>query len=390
MKLRTPAPRPSVTLLPAVRLLAAGLAAAVLAACGGKQDAASTGTAAAGEEKVLNVYNYSDYIAEDTIPNFEKQTGIRVTYDVYDSDEVLEAKLLAGSSGYDVVVPTLNFFGRQIQAGVFKELDKSKIPNLANLDPAVMERIATQDPGNRYGVPYMSGTTGIGFNVDKIEEIFGSTEVTGSWSLVFDPAKISKLKDCGVTLLDTPSDMIPIALHYLGEDPHSADPAVLQKAADLIKGIRPYVQNFHSSQYVGSLANGGTCLVVGWSGDIIQARDRAEEASNGVHVAYSIPKEGAPQWFDMLAIPKDAKHPEAAYAFINYLLQPKVAAANTNFIHYANPVPTATPLVDEAIRTDPTIYPPADVAAKMFTYSINTPETDKLYTRLWTEITTGR
>ena len=327
MKLRTPAPRPSVTLLPAVRLLAAGLAAAVLAACGGKQDAASTGTAAAGEEKVLNVYNYSDYIAEDTIPNFEKQTGIRVTYDVYDSDEVLEAKLLAGSSGYDVVVPTLNFFGRQIQAGVFKPLDKSKIPNLANLDPAVMERIATQDPGNRYGVPYMSGTTGIGFNVDKIEEIFGSTEVTGSWSLVFDPAKISKLKDCGVTLLDTPSDMIPIALHYLGEDPHSADPAVLQKAADLIKSIRPYVQNFHSSQYVSSLANGTTCLVVGWSGDIIQARDRAEEAGNGVNVGYSIPVEGAPQWFDMLAIPADAKHPENAYAFINYLLEPQVAEA---------------------------------------------------------------
>ena len=390
MKLRTPAPRPSVTLLPAVRLLAAGLAAAVLAACGGKQDAASTGTAAAGEEKVLNVYNYSDYIAEDTIPNFEKQTGIRVTYDVYDSDEVLEAKLLAGSSGYDVVVPTLNFFGRQIQAGVFKELDKSKIPNLANLDPAVMERIATQDPGNRYGVPYMSGTTGIGFNVDKIEEIFGSTEVTGSWSLVFDPAKISKLKDCGVTLLDTPSDMIPIALHYLGEDPHSADPAVIQKAADLIKGIRPYVQNFHSSQYVSSLANGTTCLVVGWSGDIIQARDRAEEAGNGVNVGYSIPVEGAPQWFDMLAIPADAKHPEHAYAFINYLLEPQVAANNTNYIQYANPVASATPLVDEAIRNDPTIYPPDAVKAKLFTYAVNSPETDKLYTRLWTEIKTGR
>ena len=390
MKLRTPAPRPSVTLLPAVRLLAAGLAAAVLAACGGKQDAASAGTAAAGEEKVLNVYNYSDYIAEDTIPNFEQQSGIRVTYDVYDSDEVLETKLLAGSSGYDVVVPTLNFFGRQIQAGVFKPLDKSKIPNLANLDPAVMQLIAAQDPGNQYGVPYMSGTTGIGFNVDKVTAAFGSTDVTNSWSLVFDPAKISKLKDCGVTLLDTPSDMIPIALHYLGEDPHSADPAVIQKAADLIKGIRPYVQNFHSSQYVSSLANGTTCLVVGWSGDIIQARDRAEEAGNGVNVGFSIPVEGAPQWFDMLAIPADAKHPENAYAFINYLLEPQVAANNTNYIQYANPVASATPLVDEAIRNDPTIYPPDAVKAKLFTYAINSPETDKLYTRLWTEIKTGR
>ncbi len=367
-----------------LRILTLGLASAMLSACGG-------GNGGGQDSQVLNVYNYSDYIAEDTIPNFEKQSGIKVTYDVFDSDEMVETKLLAGNSGYDVVVPTLNFFGRQIQAGVFLPLDKSKIPNLANLDPAVMKRIATQDPGNQYGVPYMIGTTGIGYNVDMLKERFGgSADIANSWDLVFKPENISKMKDCGVTILDTPADMIPIALHYLGLDPHSGDPADLQKAADLLKSIRPYVQNFHSSQYVGSLANGGTCLVVGWSGDIIQARDRAAEASNGVHVAYSIPKEGAPQWFDMLAIPKDAKHPEAAYAFINYLLEPEVAAANTNFIHYGNPVPTATPLVDEAIRTDPTIYPPADVAAKMFTYSINTPETDKLYTRLWTEVKTGR
>ena len=381
MKLETTAPR----------LLALGIAAILLAACG-KQEGpgAGAGAAAAGEEKVLNVYNYSDYIAEDTIPNFEQQSGIRVTYDVYDSDEVLETKLLAGSSGYDVVVPTLNFFGRQIQAGVFMPLDKAKIPNLANLDPAVMKLIAAQDPDNRYGVPYMSGTTGIGFNVDKVTAAFGSTDVTDSWSLVFDPAKISKLKDCGVTLLDTPSDMIPIALHYLGEDPHSADPAVIQKAADLIKGIRPYVQNFHSSQYVSSLASGTTCLVVGWSGDIIQARDRAEEAGNGVNVGFSIPQEGAPQWFDMLAIPADARHPDNAHAFINYLLEPQVAANNTDYIQYANPVASATPLVDEAIRTDPTIYPPDEVKAKLFTYAVNSPETDKLYTRLWTEIKTGR
>ncbi|HYG05168.1 MAG TPA: polyamine ABC transporter substrate-binding protein [Stenotrophomonas sp.] len=376
-----------------LRILTLTLATTLLAACGGKgEDSAQAGKpgGAASQEKVLNVYNYSDYIAEDTIPNFEKATGIRVTYDVFDSDEMVETKLLAGSSGYDVVVPTLNFFGRQIQAGVFLPLDKSKIPNLANLDPEVMARIAQQDPGNKYGVPYMIGTTGIGYNVDKIKAIFGSTDIANSWDLVFKPENISRLKDCGVTLLDTPSDLIPIALNYLGLDPHSHDPAQIQQAADLIKKIRPYVQNFHSSQYVSSLANGSTCLAVGWSGDIIQARDRAEEAKSGVTVAYSIPKEGAPQWFDMLAIPKDAKHPENAYAFINYLLQPEVAAANTNFIHYANPVPKATPLVSEEIRNDPTIYPPADVAARMFTYSINTPEVDKLYTRLWREIKTGR
>ncbi|WP_045770320.1 polyamine ABC transporter substrate-binding protein [Xanthomonas albilineans] len=340
--------------------------------------------------KVLNVYNYSDYIAESTIPDFEKKTGIQVTYDVFDSDEMVEAKLLAGGSGYDVVVPTLNFFGRQIQAGLFLPLDKRKIPNLANLDPQIMQRIAQQDPGNTYGLPYMIGTTGIGYNVDKVKAAFGSTDVANSWDLVFKPGNLARLKDCGVTLLDTPADLIPIALHYLGEDPHTTDAAKIEQAAALLKRIRPYVQNFHSSQYVTSLANGSTCLVVGWSGDIIQARDRAEEAKNGVHLAYSIPKEGAPQWFDMLAIPKDAKHPQNAYAFINDLLTPEVAAANTNVIHYANPVPKATPLVNPAIRNDPTIYPPPAVAAKMFTYAINPPEVDKLYTRLWTQIKTGR
>jgi putrescine transport system substrate-binding protein len=373
-----------------LRILSLTLATVLLAACGGRSDDTAKAGGAAPQEKVLNVYNYSDYIAEDTIPKFEQETGIKVTYDVFDSDEMVETKLLAGSSGYDLVVPTLNFFGRQIQAGVFLPLDKSKIPNLANLDPEVMKRIAQQDPDNKYGVPYMIGTTGIGYNVDKVKAAFGSTDIANSWDLVFKPENIAKLKDCGITILDTPSDMIPIALNYLGLDPHSQDPKQIQQAADLIKKIRPYVQNFHSSQYVSSLANGSTCLAVGWSGDIIQARDRAEEAKNGVQIAYSIPKEGAPQWFDMLAIPKDAKHPDNAYALINYLLQPEVAAANTNFIHYANPVPKATPLVSEEIRNDPTIYPPADVAAKMFTYSINPPEVDKLYTRLWSEIKTGR
>ena len=346
--------------------------------------------AAQAADKVLHIYNWSDYIAEDTIPNFERERGVKVNYGVFDSNEVLEAKLLAGASGFDVVVPSLQFLGRQIQAGVFQPLEKERLKNYGGLDPELMERLALQDPGNRYGIPYLWGTTGIGFNVDKVTAAFGGTEVAGSWDLVFKPENIAKLKDCGVTLLDTPSDMIPIALHYLGEDPHSADPAVLQKAADLIKGIRPYVQNFHSSQYVSSLANGTTCLVVGWSGDIIQARDRAEEAGNGVNVGFSIPAEGAPQWFDMLAIPADAKHPENAYAFINYLLEPQVAANNTNYIQYANPVASATPLVDEAIRNDPTIYPPDAVKAKLFTYAVNSPETDKLYTRLWTEIKTGR
>jgi len=369
-----------------LKTLTVVLAAAALAACGGKDDKAG-GDASA---KTLNVYNWSDYIAEDTLPEFEKATGIKVTYDVFDSDEMVETKLLAGSSGYDVVVPSLSFLGRQIQAGVFLPLDKSKIPNLKNVDPKMLERIALQDPGNQYAVPYLWGTSGIGYNVDKVKAVFGSTDVTGSWDVVFKPENAAKLKDCGITVLDTPSELIPIALNYLGEDPHSFDPAVIDKAAALLKTIRPYIRNFHSSSYINDLANGDVCLVVGWSGDIIQARDRAAEAGNGVNVAYSIPKEGAPQWFDMLAIPKDAKHVDNAYAFINYLLDPKVAAANTNFVTYPNPVPASRPMVDAEIAEDPTIYPPAEVDAKLFTFAVLPPEVDRQYTRIWTELKTGR
>jgi putrescine transport system substrate-binding protein len=369
-----------------LKTLTVMLAAAVLAACGGKDDKAADGA----PSKTLNVYNWSDYIAEDTIPNFEQQSGVKVTYDVFDSDEMVETKLLAGSSGYDVVVPSLSFLGRQIQAGVFLPLDKSKIPNLKNVDPKMLERIALQDPGNQFAVPYLWGTSGIGYNVDKIKAIFGDTAVTGSWDVVFKPENAAKLKDCGITVLDTPSELIPIALNYLGEDPHSFDPAVIDKAAALLKSIRPYIRNFHSSSYINDLANGDVCLVVGWSGDIIQARDRAAESGNGVNVAYSIPKEGAPQWFDMLAIPKDAKNVDNAYAFINYLLDPKVAAANTNYVTYPNPVPESKPLVDKAIADDPTIYPPADVDAKLFTFAVLPPEVDRQYTRIWTELKTGR
>ncbi|MGN6222149.1 polyamine ABC transporter substrate-binding protein [Pseudoxanthomonas sp.] len=363
-----------------------------LAACGGKPETGkgATGPAAADGAKEVNVYNWSDYIAEDTIPNFEKQSGIKVTYDVFDSNEVVETKLLAGSSGYDIVVPTLNFLGRQIQAGVFMPLDKSKIPNYANLDPELMKRIERQDPGNRYAIPYMWGTTGIGYNIDKVKAAFGNTDIANSLDIVFKPENVSKLKDCGVTLLDTPSEVIPMALNYLGEDPNSFDPKVIEKAAALLKSVRPYITNFHSSQYIDAMANGDTCLVVGWSGDIIQARDRAEEAGNGVKIAYAIPKEGAPQWFDMLAIPKDAKHVDNAYAFINYLLDPQVMANNSNFIHYPNAIPKAKALMVKDIVDDPTVYPPPEVEAKLFTFAILPPEVDRQYTRIWTELKTGK
>ncbi len=372
-----------------LRILGAMIAACTLAACGGKGDEKSA-AAGGGESKNVNVYNWSDYIAEDTIPNFEKATGIKVTYDVFDSNEVLETKLLAGSSGYDVVVPTMNFLGRQIQAGVFLPLDKSKIPNYANLDPVIMKKLESQDPGNQYAIPYMWGTTGIGYNVDKVKAAFGNTDLTNSLDIVFKPENAAKLKDCGITVLDTPSELIPIALNYLGEDPNSTDPAVINKAAALLKSVRPYITNFHSSQYIDALANGDICLVIGWSGDIIQARDRAAEAENGVNIAYNIPKEGAPQWFDMLSIPKDAKNVDSAYAFINYLLDPQVMANNSNFISYPNAIPKSLPLMEKSITEDPTIYPPPEVAAKLFTFAIIPPEVDKLYTRIWTELKTGK
>ena len=373
-----------------LRTLAVVMAACTVAACGGggKEDKAAAPKQSA--DKVVNVYNWSDYIAEDTIPNFTQATGIKVTYDVFDSDEMVETKLLTGSTGYDVVVPSLSFLGRQIQAGVFLPLDKSKLPNLKNVDPELLKRIALQDPGNQFAVPYLWGTSGIGYNVDKVKAVFGNTDVTNSWDLVFKPENISKLKDCGVTVLDTPSELIPIALNYLGEDPHSFDPKVIDKAAALLKTIRPYIRNFHSSSYIQDLANGDICLVVGWSGDIIQARDRAAEADNGINVAYSIPKEGAPQWFDMMAIPKDAQHVDNAYAFINYMLDPKVAAANTNFVTYPNAIPSSKPMVDPEIANDPTIYPPPAVDAKLFTFAVLPPEIDRQYTRIWTELKTGK
>nr|MBO2512200.1 spermidine/putrescine ABC transporter substrate-binding protein PotF [Gammaproteobacteria bacterium] len=360
-----------------------------LAACGRSGESGEEATKPSGAG-VVHVYNWSDYIADDTVPGFERETGIKVTYGMFDSNELLEAKLLAGGSGFDVVVPSLQFLGRQIQAGVFQPLDKSRLENYSGLDPALMERIAIQDPGNQYAVPYLWGTTGIGYNVDKVVEAFGSAEVADSWSLLFDPDKVSKLAHCGVMLLDTPSEAIPAALAYLGEDPNSHDPEVIRKGAALLAKIRPYIRTFHSSQYIDALANGSACLVMGWSGDVLQARDRAEEAGNGVKVAYAIPKEGAPLFFDMLAIPRDAKNIDQAYAFIDYLLRPDVAASNTNYVSFPNPVPASLEQVDEEIRNDPTIYPPPEVAGKLFMLAVVPPEVDRLYTRIWTELKSGR
>ncbi|MFU8820387.1 MAG: polyamine ABC transporter substrate-binding protein [Gammaproteobacteria bacterium] len=338
----------------------------------------------------LFIYNWSDYIAEDTIAQFEAETGIKVTYDVFDSNEVLEAKLLAGSTGYDLVVPSLSFLGRQIVAGAFQPIDRSKLSNYGNLDAELMARIADTDPGNKFSVPYLWGTTGIGYNVGKIAEIFGEDFEVNSWSLVLDPANASKLAGCGFSMLDAASEMIPVALHYIGEDPNSFDPAVIAKAQDAMLVVRPHVTYFHSSQYINDLANGDTCVAVGWSGDVFQAADRAEEAEQGVEVDYVIPDEGAPMWFDMLAIPADARNPENAHLFIDFLLRPEVMAEITDYVAFANAVPASLEIMDEEVRDNPAIYPPEEVMEKLYTLKVLPREVDRVYTRLWTTVRTGR
>ncbi|ROS00090.1 putrescine transport system substrate-binding protein [Sinobacterium caligoides] len=345
----------------------------------------------AEEEKLLNIYNWSDYIAEDTLANFEKETGIKVVYDVFDSNDVLEAKLMSGRTGYDIVVPSSTFMARQIQAGVFQPLDTSKIPNLKNLDPVMMKRLDTMDPGNKYGVPYLWGTTGIGYNVKKIKELLGDDAPVNSWDLFYDPKYASKLASCGIAVLDAWDEIIPATLNYLGEDPNSHDAKLVKgKVKDKLMEIRPYITYFHSSQYINDLANGDVCLAVGWSGDIIQAMDRAEDAGAGVELAYAIPHEGAGLWFDMLTVPKDAKHPENAFAFINYLLRPEVMAGITNYVWYPNAVPSSNPLIDEEITGDPSIYPDEETSSKLYSFEITPDKFDRMATRVWARVLSGR
>lgn len=340
------------------------------------------------EEKVLNIYNWSDYIAKDTVPNFEKLTGIKVRYDVFDSNEVLEAKLLAGHTGYDLVVPSANFLARQVQAGVFQKLDKSKLTNYGNLDPEMMKTLAKYDPDNAYAIPWEWGTTGIGYNVKKIKERMPDAPI-GSWDMVFNPEVVAKFKDCGVTMLDAPTEIVASALKYLGKDPASEDPEDLKAAEALLMKIRPNIKYFHSSQYINDLANGEICLVIGWSGDVFMAKSRAEEAKQGTEIAYYIPKEGAEVWFDLMAIPADAPHPQNALEFMNYVLEPKVIAAVSNYVSYANANAAATQYVDDSIKNDPAIYPPPEVKAKLFPNPVHSAEFDRLLTRTWTRIKTG-
>jgi len=340
--------------------------------------------------RVVNIYNWSDYIDPTVIDEFSKSTGITVRYDTFDSNDTLEAKLLAGKSGYDVVAPTAYFLERQIKAGIFQKLDKSKLPNLANAWPEITRRLARYDPGNLYAVNYMWGTTGIGYNARKARELLGSDSRIDSWDAVFKPASLARFKDCGVHLLDSSDDILAAALHYLGLDPNTTREGDYQKAAELVSAIRPSVRKFHSSEYLNALASGEICFVVGFSGDIKQAQKRAKEARNGVEVAYSIPKEGAQLWFDNFALPRDAKNIAEAHAFIDFLQKPEIAAKNSNLVAYANGNLASQKFLDKAILDDRTIYPDEATMSRLYTISAHDAKTTRLMNRLWTRIKTGR
>ena len=338
----------------------------------------------------VNVYNWSDYIAEDQLKAFEAATKIKVNYTTYDSNEILDAKLKTGKSGYDVVVPTASpFFVRQLAANLFQKLDRSKLKNYGNLDPEIMAALAKYDSGNAHGVPWMWGTTGIGYNVAAIKKRLPDAPVD-SLRMIFDPTVVSKFKDCGVMVLDSATDVLPGALKYLGLDPDSKKTEDLAKAADVVKAIRPFVRKFHSSEYINALAGGNICLAFGYSGDIFQARDRAEKAKDKQEIAYAIPKEGSLLWIDVIGIPKDAPNLEAAYRFVDFMLDPKVAAASSAVTGYANGNKAATALLDKAISGNPLIYPPAEVRAKFYTITAGGADQTRERTRLWTTIKTGR
>ncbi|EFL88514.1 polyamine ABC transporter substrate-binding protein [Ahrensia sp. R2A130] len=345
-------------------------------------------TAAHAQERTVNVYNWSDYIDEEVLKEFTAETGIKVVYDVFDSNEVLETKLLAGGTGYDVVVPSATFLSRQIQAGVFQELDKSKLPNMKNMWDVVEKRTEVYDPGQKYSINYMWGTTGIGYNVKAAQERLGGP-VTG-WDVIFDPEKLAKFKDCGVHMLDAPQEMVPAALNFLGKDPDSKSAEDLAAAEELLVKARENIQKFNSSEYINALANGDICLAVGWSGDVFQARDRAAEADAGVELGYAIPTEGALMWFDQMAIPADAKNVEEAHIFLDYIMRAEVIAKASNYVFYANGNAASQPLLEKEITEDPAVYPDQATLDKLYVTTPWGAREQRNLTRAWTKVKTGQ
>jgi putrescine transport system substrate-binding protein len=358
-----------------------------LSGCGGGKSAGDT--AAHGGAKVLNLYIWSDYLATDTLSNFEKQYGIKVHPAYYDTNETLETKLLAGSSGFDVVLPSASYFERQIKAGAYLVLDKSKLPNLQNMDPQLMSRVASNDPGNAHGVIYLWGSNGIGYNEKMVKALMPDAPLD-SWRLVFDPAVAAKVAKCGISMLDSPAEMLRAVYSYMGKDPNSPSAEDLAQAEAVLLKIRPYIRNFSSSEYIEALANGDLCISVAYNGDVMQARDRAREANKGIDIKYAVPKEGSILWFDMLAIPKDAPDPDSAYAFMNYMMTPQVIADVSNFKRYANANAASQPLVLPAVKDDPGIYPTPEQRQKLALQLADSPEQTRAITRVWQKFKTGQ
>ena len=379
-----------------IAVLALGCAL-VLSACGdrkppsGKAAGPTPGSADSGTGKplVLNLYIWSDYLAADTLSNFEKLTGIKVHAAYFDTNETLETKLLAGNSGYDIVVPTASYFERQIKADVYLPLDKSKLPNLRYMDGLLMSKVALHDPGNAHGVIYMWGTNGIGYNEKLVKALLPKAPLD-SWRMVFDPTVASKVAKCGISVLDSPAEMMRAVYSYMGKDPNSQSPDDLVRAEAVLTKIRPYIRTINSSEYIQALANGDICVAVGYNGDVLQARDRAREAGKGVEITYTVPKEGSILWFDMLAIPKDAPNPDSAYAFINYVITPRVIADISNFKRYANADAQAQSLLDPSVRDDPGIYPAAEQQQKLAVQLADSTDQTRAITRVWQKFKTGQ
>jgi putrescine transport system substrate-binding protein len=375
-----------------MRSVLAGVVAVIaLTACGKKEEAPPPGAEAAkpaAEEKVLNLSIWNDYLADDTIANFEKETGIKVSVTNYGSNEELEAKLAPGNSGYDVVVPSASSYERQIKSGYYQKLDKGQLPNLKNMDPDIQARLAMHDPNNDYAVLHMWGTTGIGYNVKKISTAMKNAPLD-SWKLVFDPNVVKNFKKCGIAVLDSATEMYSMTLSALGKDPNSQKQEDLDEATKALMALRPNIRYADTQRMIGDLANGEICLAVGYNGDILQARDRAVENKTGAEIKYIIPKEGTIIWFDSYLVPKDAPHPMNAHLFINYMLRPEVIAAVTNKVKYPNGNKEATALVDKAVLDDPSVYPPQDVKVKLVPDLADSEEGTRIMTRGWQQFTTG-